>query len=232
MRRFSAAQKGKAPGEGLAAPPSKSGRGRSRKYAAPPPAASNGRGRGFACPGISIGGNGMTSAGAGARSGPSGRSVMATCPPCPSLHSADMADGCCGGVSWVEVEVTPDGYVYLNRGWLTFTRARGLKGRRYLLFKYDGEMTLFVKIFGVEGNRLGCCPEDADRGGPVDELVSNGRRRSPSRGDTPSGRSPSENKDNSYDEPPRRRARASGRSPQALHHPSAPVAHVKEEDTD
>ncbi|KAE8775466.1 Heat shock cognate 70 kDa protein 1 [Hordeum vulgare] len=58
-----------------------------------------------------------------------------------------QADGCCSRASWVEVEVTPDGYVYLNRGWQTLARARGLKGRRHLLFKYDGEATLVVKIF-------------------------------------------------------------------------------------
>ena len=39
----------------------------------------------------------------------------------PGLWFLD--DGCCSGVSWVEVEVTRHGYMYLNRGWLTLGRA-------------------------------------------------------------------------------------------------------------
>ncbi|KAE8804299.1 Heat shock cognate 70 kDa protein 1 [Hordeum vulgare] len=106
-----------------------------------------------------------------------------------ALRPLAAADGCCGGAFWVEVEVTPRGYVYLNRGWQAFACARGLKGRRYLHFKYDGEATLLVKILGDEGERLGCSPEDAGRSDPVDEPVSGDGRRASSSSDTPSGRS-------------------------------------------
>jgi hypothetical protein len=74
-------------------------------------------------------------------------------------------DGCCNWSSWTEVEVTPSGYVYLTRGWQSFFHARGLKGRHTLHFKYDGATTLFVKIFGKDGGRLGCCPESDSSGG-------------------------------------------------------------------
>ena len=59
-----------------------------------------------------------------------------------------QADGCFSKASWVEVEVTPAGNVFLNRGWQTFARTRGLRGRCTLHFKYDRAATLFVKVFG------------------------------------------------------------------------------------
>ena len=62
-------------------------------------------------------------------------------------------DGCCNGSSWVKVEVTSIGHVFLILGWQPFARARGLKGRHTLHFKYDGAMMLFFKIFGRDGGR-------------------------------------------------------------------------------
>ena len=38
---------------------------------------------------------------------------------------------------------------------------RSLKGRSTLHFKYDGLATLFVRVFGAGGARVGCCPEDS-----------------------------------------------------------------------
>ena len=61
----------------------------------------------------------------------------------------------------MSVEVTASGDVYLTRGWQTFASARGLKGRSTLHFKYDGLATLFVRVFGAGGARVGCCPEDS-----------------------------------------------------------------------
>ncbi|KAE8802522.1 hypothetical protein D1007_21707 [Hordeum vulgare] len=115
----------------------------------------------------------------------------------------------------------PHGYVYLNCGWQMFARTRGLKGRRYLDFKFDGEATLFGKIFG--GERMGCYPKDASRGDPVDGPASGGVRRN-------SAGSPTGSSDTSYNEPPRRRARTMWESPQARRRPSAPVK--EEEGTD
>lgn len=89
LRRFAVADKGKAPSEGVAAPTTKSGRGRHRKYTATPAVASDGHDSGSACPGITIGSHGRALTGAGDRGGRNGRSVMATRPSCPRLHSAD-----------------------------------------------------------------------------------------------------------------------------------------------
>ena len=78
----------------------------------------------------------------------------------------------------MEVEVTSIGHVFLTRGWKSFVRARGLKGRRTLHFKYDGAATLFVRFFGVDGSRLGCCPEgNDDIDHPSDDHDQRRRRR-------------------------------------------------------
>ena len=52
----------------------------------------------------------------------------------------------------------------MTRGWQTFARARGLSRRCSLHLKFDGDATLYVRVFGEDGRRVGCCPEDDDRG--------------------------------------------------------------------
>ena len=59
----------------------------------------------------------------------------------------------------MEVEVTAAGNVFLNRGWQPFARACGLHGRCTLHFRYVDATTLYVRVFGEDGRRLGCCPE-------------------------------------------------------------------------
>lgn len=76
-----------------------------------------------------------------------------------------QADGCCSGPSWVATEFTPAGFMFLKQGWKSFALARGLKRGHLLQFKYDGAATLFVKIFGACGARLGCCAESEDDSG-------------------------------------------------------------------
>ena len=73
-----------------------------------------------------------------------------------------QADSCCSRASWVAVEVSVAGNVALARGSQTFTRARGLGRRCTLHFKYDGGSTLYVRVFGEDGRRAGCCPETND----------------------------------------------------------------------
>ena len=43
-----------------------------------------------------------------------------------------------------------------------FAHARGLGRRCTLHFKYDGDATLYVRVFGEDGRRAGCCPEVND----------------------------------------------------------------------
>lgn len=78
-----------------------------------------------------------------------------------------QADECCSKASWVAVEISAAGNVALPRGWKMFARACGLGRRCTLHFKYDGTATLFVRVFGEDGRRAGCCPEDNDDGGKV-----------------------------------------------------------------
>jgi hypothetical protein len=78
-----------------------------------------------------------------------------------------QADGCCSKASWVSVEVTAVGGIDLTRGWQTFAHARGLRKRCTLHFTYDGLATLYVRVFGEDGMRAGCCPEDSSDDGKL-----------------------------------------------------------------
>ena len=92
-------------------------------------------------------------------------------------------------------------HAYLTRGWQTFARARGLKGRSALHFKYDGLATLFVRVFGAGGLRVGCCQED---GSDDDELGLDDIHATSSGDGSSSGKSAG---GSGYGEPPHRRAR-------------------------
>lgn len=125
-------------------------------------------------------------------------------------------DGCCNGSPWVEVEVFCIGHVFLTCGWQSFVRAHDLDGRRTLHLKYDGAATLFIRVFGKDGSRLGCCLEgdddgsdhstddDGQRGGVLHGELALDNVRCSSSSRTSSGEGSS---DDDYDEPPRRRAR-------------------------
>ena len=130
-----------------------------------------------------------------------------------------QVDSCCSKASWVTVETSAAGNIALARSWQTFARARGLSRRCTLHFKYDGGSTLYVRVLGEDGHRVGCCPEtnngeevlglgdgrDEDEGEPAlgDDRVSS------SFGGSSSGDSSSSG---GYDQPPRRRARFKGGS--------------------
>ena len=75
-----------------------------------------------------------------------------------------QADGCCSRASWALLEVFTSGSLALTRGWQMFARARGLRRWCTLHFKFDGDATLYVRVFGEDGRRVGCCPEDDNRG--------------------------------------------------------------------
>ena len=125
-----------------------------------------------------------------------------------------QVDDCCSKASWVTVEVSTIGNAALARGWQTFAHARGLGRRCSLHFKYDGNATLYVRAFGEDGRRVGCCPEDNDGG----EVLGLGDGRDEGEGEPAPGGvrsspsfSGSSSDDNSpgggRDQPPRCRAR-------------------------
>ena len=102
------------------------------------------------------------------------------------------------------------GNIALARGWQTFTPARGLGKRCTLHFKYDGDATLYVRVFGEDGRRTGCCPEVNDG----EELLGLGEGRDEDEGEpalgadriSPSygGSSPGDSSSSGgYDQPPR-----------------------------
>ena len=94
-----------------------------------------------------------------------------------------------------------------------FARTRGLGRWCTMYFKFDGDATLYVSVFGEDGRRAGCCPEDDDRGRlpspgtdqdeDGDWRTGGGARGSPSFGDSPSD---SSSASGGRHQPPRRRA--------------------------
>lgn len=67
--------------------------------------------------------------------------------------------GCCNGPSWVTVELSPAGFMFLRQGWKSFACSRSMKHGPTLQFRYDGAATLFVKFFGVTGGHMECYTE-------------------------------------------------------------------------
>ena len=72
-----------------------------------------------------------------------------------------QVDGCPNGPSWAVAERTAEGALLLGQGWKSFSRARRLSRGQGLAFLFDGEATLSVKIFGVDGGRAECCAESS-----------------------------------------------------------------------
>ena len=121
-----------------------------------------------------------------------------------------QADGCCSRASWASLEVSAARSLALTRGWQTFARARGLSCRCTLHFKFDGDATLYVRVFGEDGRRVGCCPEGDDRGrepssgddGEDSACVTGGAQGSPSFSGSSSG---GDSSSGGRGQPPRRR---------------------------
>ena len=133
-----------------------------------------------------------------------------------------QADGCCSRASWVSLEVFAAGSLSLAHGWQTFARARGLSHRCTLHFKFDGDATLYVRVFGEDGRRAGCCPEGDDRGwepssgddGEGSARAAGGAQGSSSfSGSSSGGDSPS----GGHSQPPRRRICLGGGGASAHH---------------
>ena len=186
-RRFSAAEKGKARQVEPASPPPKRGRGRPREHPVATTAAPRGRGDDFQR------GDGRIAVAEGrAPVAPPPRprfraaevlpefvvwsaEPTSTRLPLPRFLLGELpagalgglwlqADGCCSRASWVSLEVSAAGSLSLARGWQTFARACGLSRRCTLHFMFNSDATLYVRVFGEDGRRAGCCPEGDDRG--------------------------------------------------------------------
>ena len=137
-----------------------------------------------------------------------------------------QADGCCSRASWASLEVSAARILALTRGWQIFARAHGLSRRCTLHFKFDGDATLYVRVFGEDGRRAGCCPEDDDRGrepssgddGEDSVRVTGSARGSPSFSGSSSG---GDSSSGGRGHPPRRRICLSPRGSSSL--PCRPV---------
>ena len=63
------------------------------------------------------------------------------------------------GPSCVCLEVGDTGRLELTKGWWTFAHAQRLQTDQILLFRYNGQSTLFVTVFDFPGGRAECCLE-------------------------------------------------------------------------
>ena len=110
------------------------------------------------------------------------------------------------------VKVSVAGNIALAHGWQTFALARSLGRRCTLHFKYDGDATLYMRVFGEDGRHAGCCPETND--GEEVLGLGDGRNEGEPAGRTSSsygGSSLGESSSSSgYVQPPRHRARFEG----------------------
>ena len=79
--------------------------------------------------------------------------------------------------------------------------AHDLRRRSTLHFKFDGDATLYVRVFGEDGRRAGCCPEDNNNGEVLG--LGDGRSSSSYGGSSSSGSSSS----GGSDQPPHYRTR-------------------------
>ena len=49
--------------------------------------------------------------------------------------------------------------MFLEKGWKTFIRSRNLKKRDSIIFRYDGDETLWARCFDSDGDRVECYVE-------------------------------------------------------------------------
>ena len=54
--------------------------------------------------------------------------------------------------------------MYLDQGWQMFVRWRDFQQFQCLMFRYDGQETLWVKIFHPWGTRVARCAEEVASG--------------------------------------------------------------------
>src|SRR3954470_17713379 len=69
------------------------------------------------------------------------------------------ANGCPHGPTWVTTTFSNNGSMFLEKGWKTFIRSRNFKKGDDILFRYDGDETLWAKDFDSDGDCVGCCME-------------------------------------------------------------------------
>ncbi|KAE8789725.1 l-ascorbate oxidase-like protein [Hordeum vulgare] len=105
----------------------------------------------------------------------------------PDLFAEDMEDlvplglrlqpdGRCNRPSLVATDFNSLSFLFLRRGWKSFTLDQGLWDGHVLHFKLDRATTLFVKVFRSAGGRMDCSMKD--RGGGPSDIDDNGNNSS------------------------------------------------------
>ena len=68
---------------------------------------------------------------------------------------------CPNGPSWVHIGFDDFGRLVLTQGLRTFAHAQKLSLDQILHFRFNGEDTLSVTVFGYLGGRMECCSESS-----------------------------------------------------------------------
>ena len=56
---------------------------------------------------------------------------------------------------------TSNGSMFLEKGWKNFIRSQNLNKGDDIIFRYDGDETLWARFFDSAGDRVGCCMESS-----------------------------------------------------------------------
>ena len=83
--------------------------------------------------------------------------MMASKPPGLWLRS----EGCPHGPIRVATSFSGNDSMFLEKGWKTFLRSRNIQKGDTIIFRYDGDETLWARIFDSDGDRVGCCMESS-----------------------------------------------------------------------
>ncbi|KAE8803943.1 hypothetical protein D1007_20098 [Hordeum vulgare] len=71
----------------------------------------------------------------------------------------------CNGPSLVAVNFSMAGFMSFTPWWKLFTCSHDMRRTQLVQFKYDGAATLFVKFFGVAGDRIECSTKSENGSG-------------------------------------------------------------------
>src|SRR3954466_6551928 len=71
------------------------------------------------------------------------------------------SEGCAHGPIWVATSFSGQDSMFLEKGWKTFLRSRNIQRGYTIIFRYDGDETLWARVFDSDGDRAGCCMESS-----------------------------------------------------------------------
>src|SRR3954466_15469087 len=71
------------------------------------------------------------------------------------------SEGCPHGPIWVATSFSGQDSMFLEKGWKMFLCSRNIQRGDTIVFRYDGDATLWTRVFDSDGDRVGCCMESS-----------------------------------------------------------------------